>query len=278
MSIHTEIKRITIPQITAMKGQQKIVCLTSYSAPFARILDEFVDLILIGDSTAMVGYQMENTLAITVEQMAAHGAAVMRSTQRAAVVVDMPFSSYQESKEQAFRNAAYILKNSNVQAVKMEGGAFLAETTHFLTERGIPVMAHVGLMPQYFNTMGGFKAQGLTEKMANKIYNDAIAQAQAGAFALVIEGSAEGLARRITENIDIPTIGIGASPHCDGQILVSEDIFNLSGPKIPKFAKQYADVAAVIREGAKAYAEEVRSESFPSLDHCFGVVKSANHA
>ncbi|NOL48568.1 3-methyl-2-oxobutanoate hydroxymethyltransferase [Pelistega europaea] len=273
MSTHVDIKRITIPQITAMKGQQKIVCLTSYSAPFARILDEFVDLILIGDSTAMVGYNMENTLAITVEQMAAHGAAVMRSTQQAAVVVDMPFGSYQESKEQAFRNAAHILQHSNVQAVKMEGGAFLADTTRFLTERGIPVMAHVGLMPQYFNTMGGFKAQGLSEEMAERIYNDAIAQAQAGAFAIVIEGSAESLARRITENVNIPTIGIGASPQCDGQILVAEDILNLSGPRIPKFAKQFADVGAVIREGVKAYAEEVRGGTFPTLDHCFGVKK-----
>ena len=273
MSTPIIVKRNTVPQIQAMKGQQKIVCLTSYSSPFARILDEFVDLILVGDSTAMVGYNMENTLAITLEQMAAHGQAVMRSTQKACVVVDMPFASYQESKEQAFRNAAYLLKQSNAQAVKMEGGAFLAETTHFLTERGIPVMAHVGLMPQYFNTMGGFKAQGLSEEMAARIYQDALAQAQAGAFSLVIEGSAESLGRRITENIAIPTIGIGASPSCDGQILVTEDILNLSGPRIPKFAKQFADVQAIIREGIKAYAEEVRNETFPTLDHCFGVAK-----
>ncbi|WP_071059214.1 3-methyl-2-oxobutanoate hydroxymethyltransferase [Pelistega sp. MC2] len=273
MSTPIIVKRNTVPQIQAMKGQQKIVCLTSYSSPFARILDEFVDLILVGDSTAMVGYNMENTLAITLEQMAAHGQAVMRSTQKACVVVDMPFASYQESKEQAFRNAAYLLKQSNAQAVKMEGGAFLAETTRFLTERGIPVMAHVGLMPQYFNTMGGFKAQGLSEEMAERIYQDAIAQSQAGAFSLVIEGSAESLGRRITENIAIPTIGIGASPSCDGQILVTEDILNLSGPRIPKFAKQFADVQAIIRKGVKAYAEEVRNETFPTLDHCFGVAK-----
>ncbi|ETD70026.1 3-methyl-2-oxobutanoate hydroxymethyltransferase [Pelistega indica] len=273
MSTPIIVKRNTVPQIQAMKGQQKIVCLTSYSSPFARILDEFVDLILVGDSTAMVGYNMENTLTITLEQMAAHGQAVMRSTQKACVVVDMPFASYQESKEQAFRNAAYLLKQSNAQAVKMEGGAFLAETTRFLTERGIPVMAHVGLMPQYFNTMGGFKAQGLSEEMAERIYQDAIAQSQAGAFSLVIEGSAESLGRRITENIAIPTIGIGASPACDGQILVTEDILNLSGPRIPKFAKQFADAQAIIREGVKAYAEEVRNETFPTLDHCFGVAK-----
>ncbi len=273
MSVHSEIKRITVPQIKSMKGQDKIVCLTSYTAPFARILDEFVDLILIGDSTAMVGYNMENTLAITVEQMAAHAQAVVRSTQRACVVVDMPFGSYQESPEQAFRHAAYILQKSNASAVKMEGGAFLAETTRFLTERGIPVMAHVGLMPQYFNTMGGFKAQGLSEEMAERIYQDALAQAQAGAFSIVIEGSAEALARRITANVAIPTIGIGASPQCDGQILVTEDILNLSEPRIPKFAKQFADVQATIRDGVKAYADEVRANTFPTLDNCFGVPK-----
>lgn len=276
MSAHSEIKRITVPQIKAMKGKDKIVCLTSYTAPFARILDEFVDLILIGDSTAMVGYNMENTLAITVEQMAAHAQAVVRSTQRACVMVDMPFGSYQESPEQAFRNAAYILQKSNASAVKIEGGAFLAETTRFLTERGIPVMAHVGLMPQYFNTMGGFKAQGLSDEMAEKIYQDALAHAQAGAFAILIEGSAEALARRITENVTIPTIGIGASPQCDGQILVTEDILNLSGPRIPKFAKQFADVQAVIREGVKTYADEVRANTFPTLDNCFGVPKKTS--
>ncbi len=273
MSVHADIKRITVPQIKSYKGQQKIVCLTAYTAPFARILDEFVDLILVGDSTAMVGYNMDNTLAITVEQMAAHAGAVVRSTQRALVVVDMPFSSFQESKEVAFRNAAYMLKTSGADAVKLEGGEFLAETTQFLSERGIPVLAHVGLMPQYFNTMGGFKAQGLQPEMAERIYRDAVAQEQAGAFAVVIEGSAEPLARRITEALKIPTIGIGASPDCDGQVLVTEDILNLSGPKIPKFAKQFVDVQSVIREGVQAYAEGVRGGTFPTLENCFGVSK-----
>lgn len=275
MSVHADITRITIPQISAMKGSQKIVCLTAYSAPFARILDDYLDLILVGDSTAMVGYNMENTLSITVEQMAAHGLAVSCSTQRACVVIDMPFSSYQESKEQAFNNAAYLIKHSHAQAVKMEGGSFLAETTHFLTERGIPVVAHVGLMPQYLNTMGGFKAQGLQADVADRIYNDAIAHAQAGASAIVIEGSAESLAKRITENVTIPTIGIGASPACDGQILVTEDILNLTGSRIPKFAQQFADVQRVIREGVKAYADGVRQETFPTLNHCFGVKQTS---
>lgn len=273
MSVHVDIKRFTVPQIKAFKGQQKIVCLTSYTAPFARVLDEFVDLILVGDSTAMVGYNMDDTLSITVEMMAAHAAAVVRSTKRALVVVDMPFSSFQESKELAFRNAAYMLKTSGADAVKLEGGEFLAETTRFLVDRGIPVLAHVGLMPQYFNTMGGFKAQGLQPEMAERIYQDAIAQEQAGAFAVVIEGSAEPLARRITEALSIPTIGIGASPDCDGQVLVTEDILNLSGPRIPKFAKQFVDVQSVIREGVKAYADGVREGTFPTLDNCFGVAK-----
>lgn len=273
MSVHTDIKRITVPQITAYKGQQKIVCLTSYSAPFARILDEFMDLILVGDSTAMVGYNMENTLSITVEQMAAHARAVVRSTQRACVVVDMPFGSCQESPATAYRNAAYMLSTSGADAVKMEGGEFLAETTRFLVDRGIPVMAHIGLMPQYFNTMGGFKAQGFKPEVAERIFNDALAQEQAGAFSIVIEGSAESLAHRITETVKIPTIGIGASPNCDGQVLVTEDILNLSGPRIPKFAQQFADVQSVIREGVKAYADSVRDNTFPTLDHCFGVPK-----
>lgn len=273
MSVHVDIKRITVPQIKAYKGQQKVVCLTAYTAPFARILDEFMDLILVGDSTAMVGYNMDNTLSITVEQMAAHAAAVVRSTQRALIAVDMPFGSFQESKEVAFRNASYMLQTSGADAVKLEGGEFLAETTRFLVDRGIPVLAHVGLMPQYFNTMGGFKAQGLQPEMAERIYNDAIAQEQAGAFAMVIEGSAEALARRITEAVSIPTIGIGASPDCDGQVLVTEDILNLSGPKIPKFAKQFVDVQSVIREGVKAYADGVRGNTFPTLDNCFGVPK-----
>ncbi len=273
MSVHTTAKRITVPQLRAYKNQKKIVSLTSYTAPFARVLDEFLDMILIGDSTAMVGYNMENTLAITLEQMAAHARAVVRSTQNVCVVVDMPFGSYQESPEQAFRNAAYLLRESGADAVKYEGGAPLADTTRFLVDRGIPVLAHIGLMPQYLNTMGGFKAQGMSDEAAEVIYQDALAQEKAGAFAVVIEGTAEPLARRITQALAIPTIGIGASPECDGQILVAEDIFNLTPNRIPKFAKQFSDVQAAIREGVQAYANEVREGTFPTLDNCFGVKK-----
>ncbi|MDY0273334.1 MAG: 3-methyl-2-oxobutanoate hydroxymethyltransferase [Advenella sp.] len=274
MSVHADIKRITVPQLMAYKGQKKIVSLTSYIAPFARILDEYMDMILIGDSTAMVGYNMDDTLSITVEQLSAHAKAVVSSTQRACIVVDMPFASYQESPEQAFRNAAKMLSTSGADAVKFEGGEYLAETTRFLVDRGIPVLAHIGLMPQYVNTMGGFKAQGLSEEAANRIFNDAIAQEQAGAWGIVIEGTAEPLARRITQNVKIPTIGIGASPECDGQVLVAEDIFNLSGSRIPKFAQQFSDVQATIRQGVEAYASQVRDGSFPTLNHCFGVPKN----
>ncbi|WP_169292956.1 3-methyl-2-oxobutanoate hydroxymethyltransferase [Advenella sp. EE-W14] len=274
MSVHADIKRITVPQLMAYKGQKKIVSLTSYIAPFARIIDEYVDMILIGDSTAMVGYNMDDTLSITTDQLSAHAKAVVSSTQRACIVVDMPFGSYQESPEQAFRNAAKMLSASGADAVKFEGGEYLAETTRFLVDRGIPVLAHIGLMPQYVNTMGGFKAQGLSEEAANRIFNDAIAQEQAGAWGIVIEGTAEPLARRITQNVKIPTIGIGASPECDGQVLVAEDIFNLSGSRIPKFAQQFSDVQATIRQGVEAYANQVRDGSFPTLNHCFGVPKN----
>ena len=272
MSVHTDVKRLTIPQLQAMKGEQKIVSLTSYTAPFARILDEVCDFILIGDSTAMVGYDMPDTLSITVDMMAHHAKAVVSATQRSAVVVDMPFGSFQESPEAAFRNAVTLLQ-SGADSVKLEGGAVLADTTRFLVDRGVPVLAHGGLMPQYFNTMGGFKAQGLSEEAAERIYEDALAQEAAGAWGIVIEGTAEPLARRITETLKIPTIGIGASPACDGQILVAEDIFNLTHGRIPKFAQQFSDVAAVIREGASAYADGVREGSFPTLGHCFGVKK-----
>src|SRR5690554_8123885 len=274
MSVHSEIKRRSVPELMAYKGNRKIVCLTAYIAPIARLIDPALDLILVGDSTAMVGYGMRDTLSITLQQMADHGAAVVNATQQACVVIDMPFGSYQVSPQQAFENAAFMLAHSGATAVKIEGGEPLAETTRFLVERGIPVLAHVGLMPQYVNTMGGFKAQGLSEEAANRIFNDAIAQEQAGAWGIVIEGTAEPLARRITQSVKIPTIGIGASPECDGQVLVAEDIFNLSGSRIPKFAQQFSDVQAAIRQGVEAYSSQVRDGSFPTLNHCFGVAKN----
>ncbi|HBT33995.1 MAG TPA: 3-methyl-2-oxobutanoate hydroxymethyltransferase [Pusillimonas sp.] len=275
MSVHSNTKRISIPDLIGYKGKKKIASLTAYIAPIARLLDESQDMILIGDSTAMVGYAMPNTLAITVDQMAAHAAAVVRSTQHACILVDMPFGSFQESREQAFRNAAHMLAVSGAAGVKLEGGSELAPTTRFLVDRGVPVLAHVGLMPQYVNTMGGFKAQGMSEEAAERIFQDALAHEKAGAFGLVLEGVAESLARRITEAVAIPTIGIGASPHCDGQILVTEDILGLSGDSIPRFAKPFGDAASVIRNAAAQYAAEVREGQFPTLDHCFGVKKKS---
>lgn len=274
MSVHSEIKRRSVPELMAYKGKKKIACLTAYIAPIARLVDPALDLILVGDSTAMVGYGMRDTLSITLQQMTAHGAAVVNATQQACVVIDMPFGSYQVSPEQAFENAAYMLAHSGASAVKIEGGVALADTTRFLVERGIPVLAHVGLMPQYVNTMGGFKAQGMSDEAAERILADAIAHQEAGAFAVVLEGVAESLGRRITEELHIPTIGIGASPACDGQVLVTEDILGLSGDRIPKFAKNFADVASVISGAAQQYADEVRAGTFPGLEHCFGVKKS----
>jgi 3-methyl-2-oxobutanoate hydroxymethyltransferase len=273
MSVHTQVKRISVPQLMSYKGEQKIASLTAYIAPIARLLDESMDMILVGDSTAMVGYAMPNTLSITVDQMAAHAAAVVRSTQRACIMVDMPFGSYQQSPQQAFENAARILAVSGADGVKIEGGIALAETVRFLVDRGVPVLGHIGLMPQYVNTMGGFKAQGMSEESAQRIYEDALAQEQAGAWGVVIEGVAESLARRITEKLAIPTIGIGASPHCDGQVLVTEDILGLTHGKIPKFARQYVDVGAVIRGAVQQYASDVRDGTFPGLENCFGVKK-----
>jgi len=260
--------------LTGYKGQRKIAALTAYIAPIARLMDDHLDMMLVGDSTAMVGYGMPDTLSITAEMLTAHAEAVVQATRKACIVVDMPFGRYQESPELAFRNAAAMMGGSGVQAVKIEGTAVLAPTTRYMVERGIPVLAHVGLMPQYMNVMGGFKAQGFSDDVAERIVQDALAHQEAGAFAVVLEGITEALGRRITEMLTVPTIGIGASPACDGQILVTEDILGMSGPRIPKFAKQFADVGAAISSAAQQYAADVREGRFPTLDHCFGVKKS----
>lgn len=271
MSSTVITKRVSVPELRARKNQEKIVALTAHNSSIARVIDDYVDFILVGDSTAMVAYGLQNTLSITVEQLAAHGAAVVSATSRACVVVDMPFGSYQESPELAFRNAARLLSVSGASAVKIEGGAVTAPTVKFLVERGIPVVAHVGLMPQYLNTMGGFRAQGLDEESGNRIAADALAHEVAGAFMLVLEGIGEPLARKITKLVSIPTIGIGASPACDGQILVTEDILGLSGSKVPRFVKQYLDGEALIRSAALSYSNDVKSGEFPEARHCFGI-------
>jgi 3-methyl-2-oxobutanoate hydroxymethyltransferase len=253
-----------------VKGGEPIVGLTAYTAPIAQLLDPHVDFLLVGDSLGMVVYGFDSTLPVTVEMMIAHGAAVMRSSTQALVVVDMPFGSYQESREQAFRTAARIMAETGCAAVKLEGGAEMADTVRFLTERGVPVMGHVGLMPQSVNAAGGFKVQGRGQRQAERVAADAAAIAEAGAFALVIEGTIEPVARAITESLSIPTIGIGASPMCDGQILVTDDVLGLFTRFKPRFVRRYADLAQLITKAAAEYAADVRARHFPGPEHCFG--------
>ncbi len=271
MSIHQSVQRVTVPQLMSRKGQRKIVALTAHNSVMAQLVDEFLDFILIGDSTAMVAYGLPNTLSITVEQIAAHSAAVARSTRHACVVADMPFGSYQKSCEQAFENAAYLLAQGHADAVKLEGGANMAPTIAFLTSRGIPVLGHIGLMPQHVHTMGGYKAQGMTDAAAQQLLADAQAVAQAGAFGVVIEGVKESVAAEITAEVTVPTIGIGASAACDGQILVTEDMLGLNGDRVPRFVKRYADLANEIKAAVQRYADDVRVGAFPEDKHCFGI-------
>jgi 3-methyl-2-oxobutanoate hydroxymethyltransferase len=229
-------------------------------------------MLMVGDSLGMVVYGMDSTLPVTLEMMIAHGAAVVRASSRACVVVDMPFGSYQASPEQAFTNAARVLKETGAACVKMEGGAELAETIRFVSQRGIPVMAHIGLMPQHMNQIGGFKTQGKELATRRAILEDARAISDAGAFAVVLEGIVESLAEEITRAIAIPTIGIGASASCDGQVLVVDDMLGLF-ERSPRFVKKYADMRSVISTAAASYAREVRSGAFPSEAHCYGTVK-----
>lgn len=262
-------KRITIKEILNQKGKQPIVCLTAYTAPFAKILDKSVDILLVGDSLGMVLYGMDSTLSVTVDIMVNHGRAVVKASSHACVVVDMPFGSYQESNAQAFASAARLMAETGCQAVKLEGGVEMAETINFLVERGVPVMGHVGLMPQRFNSYGGYGHQGKTSDAKKKIIEDAISVQKAGAFSVVIEGVTEDLAHEVTKKLEIPVIGIGGSPMCDGQILVSEDMLGLFTDFKPKFVKHYSDLAVQIEKATAKYAEEVRSRAFPAADNCF---------
>jgi 3-methyl-2-oxobutanoate hydroxymethyltransferase len=259
---------MTVPQIAARKGGEPIVSLTSYHAHTAAIVDQHADFILVGDSLGMVMHGMETTVGVPLDLMIMHGRAVVRGTKRALIVVDMPFGSYEESPGRAFRNAAKIMKETQCGAVKLEGGKRMAKTIRFLTERGVPVMAHIGLTPQSSHVMGGFKTQGRDEDSWPLHIEDAKAVAEAGAFAVVVEGVVEPLARKITEAIDIPTIGIGASAHCDGQILVLEDMLGLNS-RPPKFVKVYGDLHGEIARSVEAYAKEVRDRSFPTEDQTY---------
>ena len=274
MSVVAETKRVTVPEIRAHKGGKPVVCLTCYHAHTARLLDAHVDLMLVGDSLGMVMHGMENTLGVTLDLMITHGKAVMRGSKHALVVVDMPFGSYEESPQVAFRNAARVIQETGCTAVKLEGGARIAETVHYLTQRGIPVMGHIGLTPQMIQIFGGFKTQGRTEAEWPAIEADAKAVSDAGAFAVVLEGMAEPLAAKITRQVPIPTIGIGASAECDGQILVMEDMLGLN-PAPPKFVRQYASLGADIESAVKAYAQDVRDRRFPGRENVYSMKKRA---
>ncbi len=262
--------RVTVPDIAARKGGEPLVCLTAYTTPMARLLDPHVDLLLVGDSLGMVIYGMANTLGVTTEMMIAHGRAVVRGTAHACVIVDLPFGSYEASPEAAFRTASRVMAETGCAGIKIEGGVEMAETVAFLTRRGIPVFGHVGLMPQAVHAVGGFRAQGRSAEEARRIAEDAQAIAEAGAFAVVLEGVMERVARELTEALPIPTIGIGASPACDGQILVTDDMIGLFPDFTPKFVKRYADLAGAISTAAERFAEEVRARVFPGREHCYG--------
>lgn len=270
MSVQTAIKRKTAPDIRARKGGEPIVMLTSYHAHTAALVDRHCDAILVGDSLGNVMHGFETTVPVTLDMMILQGSAVMRGSRQALVVVDMPFGTYEASKEEAFHSAVRIMKETQCGAVKLEGGVRMAETVRFLSERGIPVMGHIGLTPQSINTLGSFRAQGREEANWAPIEDDARAIAQAGAFAVVVEAVAEPLARKITQEIAIPTIGIGASVACDGQVLVLEDMLGLS-PRAPKFVRRYGNLGPAIEEAVGAYAADVRSRAFPANEHVYGM-------
>jgi 3-methyl-2-oxobutanoate hydroxymethyltransferase len=272
MAASNKFQRITVPEIKARKGNEPIVCLTCYHAHTARLLDNYVDIMLVGDTLGMVIHGMETTLGVTLDLMILHAKAVMRSAKRALVVVDMPFGSYEESPEIAFRNAARVMQETGCSAVKLEGGTRMSQTIRHLTQRGIPVIGHVGMTPQMVQVFGGFKTQGRTMEEWPAIEADAKAVAEAGAFAIVLEAMAEPLASRITQQVPIPTIGIGASPDCDGQILVLEDMLGLN-PGPPTFVREYAHLASEIESAVKSYTADVRSRRFPGKENVYSVKK-----
>jgi 3-methyl-2-oxobutanoate hydroxymethyltransferase len=274
-SMSTEVKSdssagkpLTVPDIAARKSKTPLVCLTAYSTPQAVLADAHCDIVLVGDSVAMVVHGLPSTVGATLEMMILHGAAVRRGLKHALMVVDMPFGSYEESPEQAFRNAAHVMAETGCTAVKIEGGLRMAATIEFLATRGIPVMAHVGLTPQHINALGGHRLQGKAAD-ADRIAQDAQAVAEAGAFSVVLEKIPEPLARRITSAIPIPTIGIGASPACDGQILVIDDVLGTFTGFFPKFVKRYAELGPKADAAIAAYAADVRERRFPTAEHVY---------
>lgn len=266
------MKRLTVPKIRARKQDGKvdepIVMLTAYTARQAQLLDEHCDILLVGDSLGQVIYGLPSTVPVTMEMMANHAAAVVRGSYHSVVVVDMPFGAYEASPQQAFESAARLLKESGAAAVKLEGGEAMAKTVAFLSERGIPVMGHVGLTPQAVNVLGGYAARGRSDTESEKILGDARALDDAGAFAVVVEGVVEPIAVAVTQALSCPVIGIGASARCDGQVLVTEDMLGMF-ERVPRFVKKYDDVAALIEKRVREYAGEVRSRSFPGADQTY---------
>jgi len=266
------MRRLTVPAIRARKmggvTGEPLVMLTAYTARQAQLLDAHCDMLLVGDSLGQVIYGLPSTVPVTLEMMANHGAAVVRGSYHAVVVVDMPFGSYEASPEKAFESAAFLLKATGAAAVKLEGGAAMAPTVAFLNSRGIPVMGHVGLTPQAVNVLGGYGARGRSDAEAEKIVADARTLDEAGAFAMVIEGVVEPIAIAATKAVSCPTIGIGASAQCDGQVLVTEDMLGMF-ERVPRFVKRYEDIAGVIDRTVARYAEEVRARSFPTPDQTY---------
>ena len=273
MSVQKVSKKLTALDIKAMKGVTPIVSLTAYTTPMAKALDPLVDFLLVGDSLAMTVYGEDSTVGVDLDTMIRHGKAVAKTCKHACVVVDLPFGFYQKSPQQAFESASRLLRETGCDAVKLEGGVEMAESVNFLTERGVPVMGHIGLTPQSVNTLGGFKIQGKQDGALKRLLEDAKAIDQAGSFAIVVEGVLESVADEIQGLLTVPSIGIGASINCDGQILVTEDMIGLFEDFKPKFVKQYAQVMPTIRDAVQSYANEVRDRKFPSADYVFGSQK-----
>ncbi len=272
MSAQSKVRRKTVRDIASAKGGEPLVCLTAYDAPMARMLDPFVDVILVGDSVGMVVHGLESTVGVTLDMMIMHGQAVMRGSEAAFVVVDMPFGTYETNPDQAFLNAARVMKETGCQAIKIESGAYAATQIAHLVERGIPVMGHVGLRPQAIHVAGGFRAKGRTKDEWSSVVEEAKAADDAGAFAIVVEGVAQDLAEQISRTVKCPTIGIGASNKCDGQILVTDDMLGVFD-WVPKFVRRYGDVRGEVLKSIEAYASDVRSRRFPGPDEVYTLTK-----
>lgn len=266
------MKRLTVPKIKRRKFEGKtdepLVMLTAYTARQAQLLDQHCDMLLVGDSLGQVIYGLSSTLPVTLDMMCAHGAAVVRGSYHSVVVVDMPFGTYEASPQVAFEAASRVMAETGAAAIKLEGGVVMAETIAFLTARGIPVMAHVGLTPQAVNVLGGYAARGRSQEEHENIIRDGQAVADAGAFAMVVEGVIEPIAIALTQSVEIPVIGIGASAQCDGQVLVTEDMLGMF-ERVPRFVKRYEDIAGIIEKTVATYAKEVRERSFPGEEQTY---------